>query len=96
MTNPFFFEPNFTYEPAVKQIDDAVVERDLTDLRRKIVEAIKDQITQKDLSITPRAQQAIDYAISKLEESKEVEIPKRKMKRINYENKSFKTSKNNS
>lgn len=40
--------------------------------------------------------QAIDYAISKLEESKEVEIPKRKMKRINYENKSFKTSKNNS
>lgn len=33
--------------------------------------------------------QAIDYAISKLEEPKKVQIKKRKMKRINYENKSF-------
>lgn len=30
--------------------------------------------------------QAIDYAISKLEEPKEVKLPKRKMKRINYAN----------
>lgn len=62
MTNPFFFESNFNYEPLVKPIDEGTVQKDLDTLRQKTIDAIKEQISQKDYS---RAEVAMATKLSR-------------------------------
>ena len=50
MTNFFSFDSTYSYEPVVKPIDPKLVERDLANFRRKILEGIKVVIDQNDLA----------------------------------------------
>jgi len=50
VSNFFFFESQFKYEPVIKQVDPAVANADMGSLRKKILNIIKQQVDQKDLS----------------------------------------------
>jgi predicted XRE-type DNA-binding protein len=50
MSNFFSFDSGYHYEPVIKQLDQKIIENDLSLLRRKIMESIKQIIDQKDLS----------------------------------------------
>jgi predicted XRE-type DNA-binding protein len=50
MSNFFSFDSGYQYEPIIRQLDQKTVENDLSLLRRKIMESIKQIIDQKDLS----------------------------------------------
>ena len=50
MSNFFFAEQSYNYEPVIKTLDTRVVEKDLDSVRQKILAVIREQIKQKDLS----------------------------------------------
>jgi predicted XRE-type DNA-binding protein len=50
MTNFFFAEQSYSYEPVIKTLDTGVVEKDLDSVRQKILTVIREQIKQKDFS----------------------------------------------
>ena len=50
MSNFFFSESEYSFAPVIKSVDKSIVERDLLLLREKIVDYIKQQIEQKELS----------------------------------------------
>jgi predicted XRE-type DNA-binding protein len=50
MSNFFSFDSGYQYEPVVKQLDQKIIDNDLSHLRRKILESIKQIVDQKDLS----------------------------------------------
>jgi predicted XRE-type DNA-binding protein len=50
MSNFFSFDSGYQYEPVIKHLDQKIIDNDLSHLRRKIMESIKQIIDQKDLS----------------------------------------------
>lgn len=62
MSNFFSFDSSYRYEPIFKQLDPKVIEKDLSHLRRKIMDSIKQVVDQKDLS---RAELAMSARVSR-------------------------------
>ncbi len=50
MSNFFSFDSSYRYEPVLRQIEQAVIDKDLAIFRRKVMESIKQIVDQKDLS----------------------------------------------
>ena len=50
MSNFFFSDQSYAFEPVIKDLDQTIVENDLKVFRKKILEVIHEQIKQKDLS----------------------------------------------